>query len=167
MIERGSAVTVRTDLRDVASRGSRVNLTVIRPVFFMDNLINWSPVSGDDRQRVFRYPLLPGVPLQMIAVEDIGEICATAVMDAGKIPHGSLEIGGDELTAEEIAEALQAESGVPTRFEADRIDEIEDDDQRAMYEWFGKPPSYAADFGTTARLRPSVMRLPEFLARQR
>ncbi|MFE4967585.1 NmrA/HSCARG family protein [Streptomyces sp. NPDC056660] len=148
-------------------RSKDLSVTVIRPVFFMDNFTNRSPITDDQREQVFRYPLKPGVPLQMIAVEDIGAVCATALLDPAAIADGHLEIAGDELTPEQIARVFQEWSGVATRFEAEDVSGIADDDQRAMYAWFTQPPSYIADFDATRRLRPSVLTLPGFLARRR
>ncbi|MBT0769443.1 NmrA/HSCARG family protein [Kineosporia sp. J2-2] len=144
-------------------REAGLNLTVIRPVFFMDNLRGAArPEPGGD-ERVFRFPLAPGVPLQMISVEDIGAIGATAVLLPDSIPGGQLEIAADQLTPEQIAEAFSERTGQKTRFEAVDIAGITDDDQRAMFEWFTQVPAYRGDFTRTSALRQSPLRFADYL----
>ncbi|MDP9828841.1 NmrA/HSCARG family protein [Kineosporia succinea] len=138
-----------------------LDLTVIRPVFFMENLGGAAAEEGDEL--VVRLPLVPGVPLQMIAVEDIGAICATAVLDPQRIPGGELEIGSDELTPEQITAAFAEAAGRPARFEPVPLASISDPDMHAMWSWFSQVPAYRADFATTRQLRPSALTFSDWL----
>ena len=54
-----------------------LNTTIIRPVFFAENL-QWMAPSVEDGTLVMRMPIPDGIPLQMIAVRDIGIIAAAA-----------------------------------------------------------------------------------------
>jgi uncharacterized protein YbjT (DUF2867 family) len=83
--------------------------TVVRPVFFMENL-GWM-ASVQDGEVVVRMPLPAGVPLQMIAVADIGAVSAAVLLDPGRVPGGSLEIAGDERTGEQIAAVFGERAG--------------------------------------------------------
>lgn len=65
--------------------------TFLRPVFFMDNFAGYFAPRVEDGVVVIRMPLPGGVPLQMIA--------------------------GDELTGEEVAAAFGEEAGLPARYE--------------------------------------------------
>jgi len=145
-------------------RATGVPLTVIRPVFFMENLMRAGVVTAEADGQVFRYAFAPGVPVQMIASDDIGAIAARAVLDPGAIPGGQLEIAGDELTPEQMAAAFAEVSGRPTRFEPTPIDAVPDADRRAMYTWLATTPGYQADFATTSALRPGIRSFPAFLS---
>lgn len=84
-----------------------VPTTVLRPTFFMDNFSGAFAPRAEDGELVLRAPLQPDVPLQMIAVTDIGQAAATALLDPQAVPGGAVELDGDELTAQQIAEALR------------------------------------------------------------
>jgi len=55
---------------------------ILRPVFFMDNFAQFMTPTTQDGTLVVRIPLPPGIPLQMIAVEDVGAVAAAAVAGA-------------------------------------------------------------------------------------
>jgi uncharacterized protein YbjT (DUF2867 family) len=52
-----------------------LSATFVRPVFFMENLTA-SPLAVEDGTLVLRQPLPGGIPLQMVAVQDIGAAAA-------------------------------------------------------------------------------------------
>ncbi|MGY1640891.1 NmrA/HSCARG family protein [Geodermatophilus sp. SYSU D00703] len=138
--------------------------TFVRPVFFMENL-RWM-ASADDGEVVVRMALPAGVPLQMIAVADIGAVTAAVLLDPSRVPDGSIEIGGDERTGEQIAAAFGERAGLPGRYEPVPLDALGDDeDSRAMFGWFARPPAYRADVGATRALAPDLQDLPTWLAR--
>ncbi|WP_439378875.1 NmrA/HSCARG family protein [Amycolatopsis lexingtonensis] len=145
-------------------RATGVPLTVLRPVFFMENLMRAGVVTAEADGQVFRYAFAPGVPIQMIASDDIGAVAARAVLDPGAVPSGQLEIAGDELTPEQMAAAFADASGRPTRFEPTPIDSVADADRRAMYTWLATTPGYQADFATTSAIRPGIRSFPAFLS---
>jgi uncharacterized protein YbjT (DUF2867 family) len=141
--------------------------TVIRPVFFMDNfLTTMAPVRQPDTI-VLRAPLRPGVPLQMIAVRDIGAVAAAVLLDPSLVPSGAVEIAGHEATPEQVAQAFGRRLGVAGRFEPIGLGTVADPDSRAMFTWLGDPPAYRADFVTTRRLQPEIANLETFLAGNR
>jgi len=137
--------------------------TVVRPVFFMNNFLGSMAPVHDGDSLVLRAPLRPDVPLQMIAVRDVGAVAAAVLLDPDLVPSGAVEVAGDERTPEEVARALGRLAGVPGRFEPVPVDGVEDEDSRAMFEWFATPPSYRADFAATRRLWPEVQDLDAFL----
>jgi len=141
--------------------------TFVRPVFFMDNFALFAPPAVDGGTLTVRLPLPAGIPLQMITVEDIGAVAAAALLDPGRVAGGSIEIAGDELTGEQIAEAYQHRYDVPARYEALPIDVLSgDDDQRAMFEWFAHPPAFRADFAATRALAPQTKTFEQWLETQ-
>ena len=142
-----------------------VPTVVIRPTFFMDNFLTlFTPATGEG-QVVLRAPLAPGVPLQMVAVEDIGNAAATALLDPAAVPGGAVELAGDERTPEAIADAFGAAEGLPARFEQLPIDALGDDDAEAMFRWFTELPAYEADMERTRALVVDITDFPTFVAR--
>ncbi len=139
-----------------------VPTTFVRPTFFMDNF-GGGP-QEEDGVLVLRSPLAPGVPLQMIAVDDVGAVAATALLDPAAVPGGAVEIAGDELTPEQIAAAFGAHAGRPARYEPLPLDVVADEDMHAMFAWFRRLPAYQADFAATRRLSPGVRDLAGWLA---
>jgi uncharacterized protein YbjT (DUF2867 family) len=142
-----------------------VPTVVLRPTFFMENFQNIFPPTTEDGQVILHAPLAPGVPLQMIAVEDIGKAAATALLDPTQIPDGAVEIAGDERTPEEIAAIFGAAQDLPGRFDSVPLDAIEDDDFRRMFRWLTKLPAYQADVERTRALAGGITDLSTFVAR--
>ena len=140
-------------------RGLGLPLTVIRPVFFMENL--GGGIADEDGEVVVRAPLDPDVPMQMIAVRDIGRMGATALLDPQRIPGGAIEFAGDELTPREVAAVEGDLRGLPGRFEPVPMDGL-NDDQKAMFRWFRTVPSYTADLEETRRVLGSALRFREW-----
>src|SRR5689334_24145255 len=62
--------------------------TFVRPVFFMDNFAQFITPSMEDGTLVVRLPLPPGIPLQMIAAEDVGAVAAAAALDPDRVAGG-------------------------------------------------------------------------------
>jgi uncharacterized protein YbjT (DUF2867 family) len=139
-------------------------VTFVRPTFFMENF-NQSGPQEQDGVLVLRSPLASGVPLQMVAVDDIGAVAAAALLDPTRLPGGSIEIAGDELSGEQIADAFGQQAGLPARFEPLPLTVLADDpDLQIMFTWFTKLPAYQADFAATRELDPGVQALPTWLA---
>ncbi|HEY1571127.1 MAG TPA: NmrA/HSCARG family protein [Pseudonocardiaceae bacterium] len=144
-----------------------VPTTFVRPVFFMDNFARFLTPTVQDGTLLVRLPLPAGIPLQMIAVEDIGAVAAAAVLDPDRVAGGSMEIAGDELTGEQIAAAYQRRYDVPARCEPLPIDVLGGDaDQRAMFEWFAHLPAFRADFAATRALAPRTKTFEQWLVTQ-
>jgi uncharacterized protein YbjT (DUF2867 family) len=132
-----------------------LSTTVVRPTFFMDNFA--SGPQEEDGVLVLRAVLAPGVPLQMVAVDDIGLIAAAALLDPTAVDGGAIEIAGDELTGEQIAAAFGARAGAPARFEPLPLEVVSGDaDMSAMFAWFRRLPAYQADFAATRAVLPAV-----------
>jgi len=137
----------------------------VRPTFFMENFASYFTPETEDGVVVLRAPLAPGVPLQMVAVDDICTAAAAALLDPASIPGGAIEIAGDELTGEQVAAAFGDRAGLPARFEPLPLDVLADDpDQLAMFRWFTTPPAYRADITATPRLVPDLRDFPAWLS---
>ena len=139
-------------------------LNIVRPTFFMENLPYM--MSRDGEQWSVQMPMPGDVPLQMISVRDIGK--AAAALLAQRDPDTApVEIAGDEVTGQQIAELLGQRVGAPARFVELPLDSLGDDeDLGAMYAWFTKLPAYRADFVRTRELVPDVQNLSTWLQHQ-
>ncbi len=138
-----------------------IGLTVVRPVFFMENL-PWL-TAVEEGEAVVRMALPDGIPLQMVAVRDVGRAAAAALLDPEAVPGATVGIAGDELTGSGIAAAVGAAAGMPGRYEALPLDALEGDSQ-AMFRWFGRLPAYQADFEATGTLTGGALDLAGWLA---
>lgn len=136
--------------------------TFIRPTFFYENLLR-RPPTPEDGTIVVQMPLADDIPLQMVAVEDIGAVAAAVIIDPQRVPGSAVEIAGDELTGSEIAATFGRQAGLPGRYQPLPLEAAGDDDQRAMFAWFAEPPAYRANRALTAQLDPRVQTLQQWL----
>ncbi|MFE4453099.1 NmrA family NAD(P)-binding protein [Streptomyces sp. NPDC056796] len=84
--------------------------TVIKPAFFMENipaLVPNGPAGG------LATVLKPHTELAVISCEDIGAAAAHAFADPERFHEVELELAGDRLTMEQLAETLSEVWGVP------------------------------------------------------
>jgi uncharacterized protein YbjT (DUF2867 family) len=141
-----------------------LSTTFVRPVFFMDNFAQFITPTMEDGTLLVRLPLPAGIPLQMITADDVGAVAAAAALDPDRVAGGSIEIAGDELTGEQIAEAYQHRYDVPARYEPLPIEVLGGDaDQRAMFEWLAHRPAWQADFAATRALAPRTKTFEQWL----
>ena len=130
----------------------------------MDNFAQFITPTMEDGTLLVRLPLPAGIPLQMITAEDVGAVAAAAALDPDRVAGGSIEIAGDELTGEQIAEAYQHRYDVPARYEPLPIKVLGGDaDQRAMFEWLAHLPAWQADFAATRALAPRTKTFEQWL----
>jgi uncharacterized protein YbjT (DUF2867 family) len=130
----------------------------------MENLPGIIARDGDGL--IVRMPMPGDVPLQMISAGDIGKaaVALLALRDPDAAP---VEIAGDEVTGEQIAQLVAERFGAPTTFVEVPLDVLgPNEDVKSMFRWFAAPPSYRADFTRTLALVPDVENLPQWLARQ-
>jgi uncharacterized protein YbjT (DUF2867 family) len=139
-----------------------LSVTIVRPVFFMDNFLSMAPtVKGDEL--VLRLPVPDGIKLQTIAVRDIGVVVAAALLDPAAVP-ATIEIAGDELTGTEIAATFGAQVGLPARYEALPVEVLDgQDDLQKMFRWFADTPAYQADIAAVRRIDPDLWNLQAWL----
>ncbi|GAA3563366.1 NmrA family NAD(P)-binding protein [Microlunatus spumicola] len=143
-----------------------VPATFLRPTFFMENLAA-QLAPGPDGDVVVRLPMPGDVPLQMVAVRDIGAAAARLLLDPDALAGDAVEIAGDELTLDRVAAEVRDATGRAARFEEVPLAALGDDtDLQAMFRWFASPPAYRADRAATRRLVPDVSDLRTWLGRQ-
>jgi len=141
-----------------------VPVNFIRPTFFMENLPGG--IADDGAELLVRMPMPGDVPLQMISVQDIGK-AAAALLTRREPDTAPVEIAGDEVTGERIAQLVAQRFGAAATYVQLPLDVLgSNDDVKSMFRWFATPPSFRADFARTRSLVPDVENLPRWLARQ-
>jgi uncharacterized protein YbjT (DUF2867 family) len=139
-------------------RGTGLHYPILRPVFFMEN---WLGMRDRIESGVFAQPLKPETRLQMVAVDDIGAFAALAFERSKHWDGRAVELAGDELSMNELAQAFTRMSGREVRYEQTPWDEFEKQagpEMTMMYKWF-EDAGYQAD---TSALRQEYSNLTSF-----
>jgi uncharacterized protein YbjT (DUF2867 family) len=121
---------------------------IVRPVFFMENLVGSWFLHGDKLVSA----LDPATRLQMIAVEDIGRVHARAFTKAAEMKGREIDIAGDWLTMPETAAILSQGLKRPIEYVRIPIEDVRknSEDFALMLEWFDKV-GYDADIPALQR----------------
>ena len=129
--------------------------TVLRPVFFMENLT--SPMMGP-RDGVLANALRPTTSLQMIAVEDIGFFAALAFARPQEFIGKAIELAGDSLTMPQVAETMTRVTGQPVQFVEVPLEQVAAFSQETadMLAWFNGH-GYEADIAGLRKLHPGML----------
>jgi uncharacterized protein YbjT (DUF2867 family) len=140
-----------------------VPVTFVRPTFFMETLRLM--IRRDGAHVTVAIPLAGDIAIQMISVRDIGRAAAGLLLtrDPAVAP---VEIAGDELTGEQIAERIAHRLGSTTTYVQLPLDVLGDDeDLKMMFGWLARLPAYHADFARTRELVGGVEDLSQWLER--
>ena len=115
---------------------------ILRPVFFMENLLAPWTLAGDKLQ----IGIKPTTKLQMVAVEDIGKLGALAFTKAGDLRGAEIDLAGDAVTGPEAAKIIGDVLGKKLEFVQVPIEAVrgQSEDMALMLEWFDKV-GYSAD----------------------
>lgn len=132
--------------------------TILRPVFFMENLTSQGFLNGDKLVTALK----PETKLQMIATDDIGKFGAEAFTAAGRMNGIELDIAGDSVTMAEAAEAISELVGKTVTYQPIPMEAVRQhsDDMARMLEWFDAV-GYSADIPsleTTWGIRPRTLK---------
>jgi len=143
-------------------RSRDVPLTVLRPVYFMENIGGISRLMPVDDGYSLAMPLQNTTPLQMIAVDDIGRFAALAFADRPAYLGRAIELAGDEMTMPQAAEIISQAIGKPVKYIQVPLEvtRSQSEDTALMYDWFNRE-GYSADID---RLRAATMDLTGFTA---
>jgi uncharacterized protein YbjT (DUF2867 family) len=121
------------------------SFTILRPVFFMENLASpWFKPGIDDG--VLALGMKGDTPLQMVAVADIGKYGRIAFERHAELNGHGLDFAGDELTPVAAAAALSEAAGRPINHFQVPIEDVRSfsEDFALMLEWFDAV-GYSAD----------------------
>ena len=119
---------------------------ILRPVFFMENLLPGGMMLQGDKLMT---AMKPDTKLQMIAADDIGKFGAQAFASADKMKGAEIDIAGDSLTMPEAAEGLSKITGTAVTFLQLPLDAVrqQSDDFATMLAWFDAK-GYSADIAS-------------------
>jgi uncharacterized protein YbjT (DUF2867 family) len=143
---------------------SGLRATIVRPVAFMENFSFLAP-SVEQGEIVLRIPLPDGIPLQLVAVHDIGRISAALLLGtATRRPAAPSRSPATNVTGSQIAAAFGEHAGLPARYEALPLHVLDDNpDTQAMFRWFAETPAYQADIDAVKAIEPSAWDLPTWI----
>jgi uncharacterized protein YbjT (DUF2867 family) len=138
--------------------------TILRPVFFMSNLLQYGVKEEADGSLTLTQALRPQTRLQMIAAEDIGAFAALAFAHPETFLGKAIEIAGDALTPLEMAERVERTTGKATRFVELPLEQLRsfDAETAIMYDWFNQS-GYQADLPALQKLHPEPLTLEAWL----
>ncbi len=150
--------------RHVASIG--LPYTFIQPVFFLENL------RGPNRRarwiwRFLRRVLRGGIPLQVVAVADIGRVAADAFADPARFAGRAIELASDSVTMQTLERAfadagLWRGKGVAPPMWFVRWFQAEAASNFSFY----TAPGWQVDIEACHREFPGLRRLPDWIAEQ-
>jgi nucleoside-diphosphate-sugar epimerase len=124
-----------------ASKRARIShlvlpFTIVRPVFFMEN---WLDMRQEIEKGALSLPLSSQTRLQMVAVDDIGGVVASALERPGKWQTRVFEIAGDELSMAQLAQVFTRLTGHEVRYSRVPWDAFESQagkETAQMFRWF-------------------------------
>ena len=132
-----------------------VRATVLAPVYFMENLY-----FGNEQlaKGVYATPLPSTRRLAQVAVADIGAVAVRLLEDPGRFVGKRFDLGGDELTGDDVVAILSRVTGRPFTYFQVPLDVIRQrmgEDGAKMYEWFDRV-GYTVDRAALSREFPDV-----------
>lgn len=132
-----------------------ISATVLRPVYFMENLITRG--ARQLRDGVIASPLSADLPLQQIALADEASIAVLALENPSRFAGKSLDLASDALTGAEQAEILTRVLGTPIRYVQSSLEDLRrtNAETATMYEWFMRV-GYDVDIPGLHRAYPEV-----------
>ena len=140
--------------------------TIIRPVKFMENYYIPQVFKGILGGKLFD-PIKPGKKHQMIATDDIGKFVAEAFLNPDLYINRTIEIAGDALTNEQVAETMSDVLGKQIKFKRLPMAIVRLAMDRELYRMFKlfNEKGFEADMDKTKKQFPLVSLTPlkEFL----
>ncbi|MFI6483921.1 NmrA/HSCARG family protein [Nonomuraea sp. NPDC050663] len=146
-------------------RASGLRFTMVRPGSFMENFTTLTRpvVTGDEI--VVNLAIRPTKPMNLIAVDDIGVFAARALTFSTEYAGESIELAGDRLTGEQIAEAFGRATGLPARFQQVPIERLRafDPEVARTFEWMDTRETPPPDIDGLRALHPGLLTLETWL----
>ncbi|GAB5593825.1 hypothetical protein Unana1_08725 [Umbelopsis nana] len=149
----------------------RINLpyTILRPVFFMDNLTATGAL-GKIVGAFYKYQMSPDRKLQMISVRDIGQFARQALEYPDKYLGKEIEIAGDDLSYNEaniIWKRHMSGQDIPSTYSiATTLLKYMSKEMRTMFGWFEKS-GYKADIPKLKEEHPDLWNFDTFLQKHK
>lgn len=139
-------------------------VTIIRPVFFMENFNSFSKPAESDGKLILTMAMKPDTKLQMISVDDIGAISVVVFNDPKEYIGKEIEIAGDELTIPQVAETYSKVTGKETVFNELPMDVLRSNSEEYanMFQWF-IDKGFEADIKSIRKIYPGLTSFKEWL----
>jgi len=136
---------------------------ILRPVFFMENLVAPYSLQGD----TLTWALRPATQLQMVAVDDIGWFGARAFTDGAGLNRREIDLASDARTMPEVAGILTEVLGRPIKFVQTAIEQVRQysEETSVMLEWFERVGYSADTAGLEREFGRRLTKLPEWARR--
>ncbi|GGF97733.1 NmrA family transcriptional regulator [Rhizobium wenxiniae] len=142
-----------------------VTATIIRPMIFMEMLIN--PAFGLSEGR-YTFLLRPDQSMQLIAVEDIGKFVAAIFADGMRFSGRTMKIASDTVTGRELGEIFSEAAGRPvvySRF-ADEVLSANSDLSQLAAILDNGPLADHVDLAAMREINPEILSFRTWLATQ-
>ncbi|MDV5145770.1 NmrA/HSCARG family protein [Streptomyces sp. SBC-4] len=136
--------------------------TILRPVSFMENYTGEYALQGGNLVS----GIAADVPLQIMAVDDLGFVAALAFSRPEEWIGRSTALAGDELTPVRIAAQIEAAIGRPLPYARIPMETIRafNEEFAIAHEWLNER-GYRADIPATRRIHPAAMEFRTWLER--
>jgi uncharacterized protein YbjT (DUF2867 family) len=130
--------------------------TIVRPVFFMDNVSSpwWMPGL---QKGVLAMAMSPSRKLQQITVPNVAAFLALVIDRGSEFLGKSVDIASDDISGEEAARLISAASGKPIKYVQVPLEELrkQNEDFARMFEFF-EERGYRADVEGLRKRYPEV-----------
>jgi uncharacterized protein YbjT (DUF2867 family) len=154
----------KSRVEDVVRELAFASHVILRPVFFMENVLGPWFLQGDKLMA----GLKPDTKVQMVAVEDIGKVAAQAFIRAEALKGREIDLAGDSVSMQTVASALSKKLGKSIEFVSLPIAAVRQnsEDMAIMLEWFESTgysadiPGLDAEFGHMLRFDEWLGKLP-------
>jgi uncharacterized protein YbjT (DUF2867 family) len=126
--------------------------TITAPTYFFDNAL-----GGVDQIEagILELPLPPDRPLQQLARSDLGAFVAKVLLDPKPYVGQRIELAGDAVTPQRMAEVFSEVLGRPVRHEQTPLESIGNPDMHAMWR-FLNGPGYRVDVKALHAANPDI-----------
>lgn len=140
--------------------------TIVRPVFFMENL-EAPHYRSAIREGRLALGLRPAVGLQLVATDDVGAFVDLAFSQPDTFTGKAVELAGDELTGDGLADALTRVTGRQVRFVPLPLERVRAmrPEVAEMFDWLNRD-GYHADLAACRKLLPDLLSFETWLAQR-
>lgn len=139
-----------------------ISYTILRPASFMENFLH--PKFGL-QGTTFTTAALPTTQMQLIALEDIGKLAATAFKQPGAFNHKIIELSGDTLTPVQMAAAMSKTTGLNIQYQLLPMETLQQLNPRFArgYEMLNSGEVTKADEESLRKIHPNLMTFEAWL----
>jgi uncharacterized protein YbjT (DUF2867 family) len=151
----------KSRVEDVVRELSFPSHVILRPVFFMENVLGPWFFQNDKLMAGMK----PDTKLQMVAVEDIGKVAAQAFVRGQALNRREIDLAGDSVSMQQVAAGLSKKLGKNIEFVSLPLEAVRQnsEDMALMLEWFERT-GYSADIPALDQEFGHMLRFDEWLS---